>query len=284
MILTVESIESKPASSTRVAIVYWLVLSLVVAAVLGYRWRQHSERQAREERKTQRQLKAASDWGALTHAIKTGNVSKIEWLLGGIVDEELESRALHGAALEGQTAVVKLFIDRGVPPSIDALRCAVDSNYPDIAELLLKRGAPVEPKTKGERTPLVGAASGGSNEIVRLLLKRGADVNSVVASDPRGMMLGAPIRPERAQATKRPNRTPRNFTPLGPMHTPTALFAATLWGHADTARILLKAGADPTVRNNKGKSALDVAVESGHHELAALLRQAEQRSDNLPPR
>ena len=69
----------------------------------------------------------------------------------------------------------------------------------------------------------------------------------------------------------------------------TALMTAAHHGHAECARLLLDAGADPTLRltggHRRGKSALELAEEppsrvekgKGHDEIAALL------VERLPP-
>jgi len=41
----------------------------------------------------------------------------------------------------------------------------------------------------------------------------------------------------------------------------------------EVVRALLECGADPTLRNNDGKTALDLAVESGATEVADILRR-----------
>ena len=44
-----------------------------------------------------------------------------------------------------------------------------------------------------------------------------------------------------------------------------------MWGHRDVTDILLKHKADLNVKNNKGRTALDVAVRNDKPELAKLL-------------
>jgi uncharacterized protein len=42
--------------------------------------------------------------------------------------------------------------------------------------------------------------------------------------------------------------------------------------HVDTAKVLLKNGADPNVRNELGKTALDWALSKDHHKMAEVLK------------
>ena len=55
--------------------------------------------------------------------------------------------------------------------------------------------------------------------------------------------------------------------------------SAAHWGQAECARALLVGGADRTLRATgsfeKGKTALEIAEEEGHAEVAALLREGE---------
>ena len=52
----------------------------------------------------------------------------------------------------------------------------------------------------------------------------------------------------------------------------TPLMAASFYGRTDVVRVLLAAGADKDLRNNDGKTALDMAIENNKDACAALLR------------
>jgi ankyrin repeat protein len=47
--------------------------------------------------------------------------------------------------------------------------------------------------------------------------------------------------------------------------------------HAEAARVLLKNGADPNMRNEWGKTALDWAMSKKNEDLAALLKSSGAR-------
>ena len=53
----------------------------------------------------------------------------------------------------------------------------------------------------------------------------------------------------------------------------TPLHAAALCGHSECARELISAGADVSVLNSKGKTALQIAEENNNHDVARLLRE-----------
>jgi len=52
------------------------------------------------------------------------------------------------------------------------------------------------------------------------------------------------------------------------------LMWAAAYGHTDTVKLLLERGADASARDNRGKTALAMAVEGGHKETEQLLRKA----------
>jgi ankyrin repeat protein len=55
----------------------------------------------------------------------------------------------------------------------------------------------------------------------------------------------------------------------------TALAEAAIAGEADILTLLLRAGADPAIKDGEGKSALDLAVRQGHDAAAAILKKAQ---------
>ncbi|XP_014206193.1 arfGAP with SH3 domain, ANK repeat and PH domain-containing protein isoform X3 [Copidosoma floridanum] len=61
----------------------------------------------------------------------------------------------------------------------------------------------------------------------------------------------------------------------------TALHLSAKHDKAEAMKLLLKAGADPTLRNKQGKTPLDIAQEVGHHTCQELLNHALQRQKTL---
>jgi ankyrin repeat protein len=59
----------------------------------------------------------------------------------------------------------------------------------------------------------------------------------------------------------------------------TALHLASRNGHVDLGRMLIERGADISVQNKEGQTAQQVALERGHVDLAQML----ERSTNLAP-
>lgn len=52
----------------------------------------------------------------------------------------------------------------------------------------------------------------------------------------------------------------------------TPLMFASLWGASNNAKFLLESGADVTLKNNKGETALSIALKAGNRDIALMLR------------
>ncbi|MEO6244365.1 MAG: ankyrin repeat domain-containing protein, partial [Opitutaceae bacterium] len=143
---------------------------------------------------------------------------------------------------------------------------------------------------RGGETPLMTAARTGQLDAVQALLARGVDVNAKLPTGGQTALMWATHEGNTAVvaaliAAGADFRTPLDtgFTPL--------LFAARA-GHADLVRLLLKAGVDvneatqPAKNPAKklpraGTSALIIAVENGHFELAAALLELGANPNDL---
>lgn len=120
-----------------------------------------------------------------------------------------------------------------------ALGLASFFGYYDVAEYLVKAGAPINSRSRNDlkAAPIQSAAAAGHGDIVELLLKHGADPNI---------------------------REQGGYTPL---------HAAAQNGDEDMIRTLIYGGADLLLKSDDGKTPLDLAVEAGHTEAARLLEE-----------
>src|SRR5262245_53035845 len=87
--------------------------------------------------------------------------------------------ARAGAALDADPSLVRSYGNDGFTP----LHLAAFFGHPDLARLLLERGADVDARSKSEKvardnTPLHAAAANAQYEVAALLVERGADVNA----------------------------------------------------------------------------------------------------------
>lgn len=202
------------------------------------------------------------------------------------VANQFGATPLAEAAQLADAKMVKMLLDAGAEPEganqdgETALMLAIKTGELPIVQMLIDKGAKVNAVEKfHNQTPLMWAAAADKNaaEMVKLLLAKGADVkprslyldwDSQISSEPR-----AQYRPvggltallyaardgcygcveELIGAGSDPNRpTPEGVTPL---------MLAIDNEHYDVARMLLAKGANPTVWDWWGRTALYIAVE-----------------------
>jgi ankyrin repeat protein len=78
---------------------------------------------------------------------------------------------------DGQTSWVSFGNGNDLPPFLSPLpRRDLDSGHPDIARMLIERGADVSAQDKDGRTPMYLASQAGELTIIRILVVHGADV------------------------------------------------------------------------------------------------------------
>jgi ankyrin repeat protein len=120
-----------------------------------------------------------------------------------------------------------------------ALGLACYFGHYDVAEYLIKAGAPVNSPSRNDlrAVPIQSAAAAGHTKIVDLLLRHHADPNV---------------------------REQGGYTPL---------HAAAQNGDRETIKVLLYGGADLSLQSDDGKLPLDLALEGGHSDAAKLLQE-----------
>jgi ankyrin repeat protein len=179
---------------------------------------------------------------------------------------------MHEAAARDRADVVALLLDLGMSPDV-----------PDPAQ--------------GGQRPLHAAAYAGAAEVVTLLLERGAEVDPV-ESRWRGTPLGFAVHAQRTRAIELLGRVSRDVwnlafaghvarlrdvlaaEPARAVETDATEGSPLFWLPDDEARaaeivaLFLAHGADPTVRDGRGRTAAEVASRRGLDEAAALLRAA----------
>jgi hypothetical protein len=184
-------------------------------------------------------LDGSSGMTDIWEAARDGDVGEVEWLVGhdaGLLDarDGLGRTPLMLASEEGHVGVVRWLLDNGAAMNETyflgwtALFLACTSNRPPIVRLLVGRGADPAIATAAGRTPLLEASIGGHLEVVRLLL-------------------GHPS----ARATINHRNDDGE----------TALWKACELGRGGVARALLENGADPTIADDNGTTAMAIAKQ-----------------------
>jgi ankyrin repeat protein len=240
----------------------------------------------------------------IIETVKSGNVDAVRALLKERVDVNARqgdgATALHWAVHRNDEGMVDLLLRAGAKPDLADdtgatplyLAC-VNRSGPMVERLLQARANPNAALVSGE-TILMTCARTGEAAGVRALLSRGANVNATepghhqtalmwaaAQSQPRAVAAllegGADVHARSrsytqtvtSEVTQRAGREELNYTVPRGGSTP-LLFAARS-GDAESARLLIDAGADVNDTLPDGASALVVAAHSGHTGAATLL-------------
>jgi len=140
-------------------------------------------------------------------------------------------------------------------------------------KLLLENGANVHAKDKYGCTPLLWhCVMGVSLETVKLMVEHGAETN--VCTDSGVPVLGLAVAKCSAQVVgyllEKGAASTVNTADTEEVWTP--LHGAAYYDKPDAVALLLQHGADPTLKDRTGKTALDLAIQRNHPSVADLLR------------
>jgi ankyrin repeat protein len=175
--------------------------------------------------------------------------------------------AVMNALYRGQTVVVQLLLASGI--SLDVFEAATLGNIARLRELLDEDRAQINSWSPDGFTPLHLACFFGQEEAAKFLLDRGADVASAARNPMR-------VQPLHSAAAGRRLPIVRVLLERGaPVNARqhlgwTALHEAANQGNREMAECLLRHGADPATGNDEDKTAIDIANERGHTELAQM--------------
>jgi len=181
-----------------------------------------------------------------------GDIDQMKSAIDAHADINFASRfgetALCVAARKGNTAAVRLLLQRGADPAVTgsdhhtALEWALFSHHLSTVEALLDAGADPRIPVSGQRSMLYMAAWGFDEPaLLDRFLRAGIDVNA------------------------------RDITHQ------TALFGAAQAGNEHAAKFLLAHGADPKGSDTHGKTAEDYAVQNHHEAIVNLIERARKQ-------
>ena len=209
----------------------------------------------------------------LSHAARSGHLEILDLLLarGAPIDaRDLNgATALYYAAERGHGPIVQRLIERGADvkltgkSGVSPVAAAAYAGRDSIVALLLAHGADGRAPDDTGKPPVIYAAASGRLDIVKQLLG-GGDLNARYANDLTLLMwaCGPDEKVPEAQAIEVvsylvdagahiDDRDDRGRT---------ALMIAAEGGHAEIADLLLKRGADPSLKDKAGKRAADLTV------------------------
>jgi ankyrin repeat protein len=176
-------------------------------------------------------------------------------------------------------AVLKVDADVFSPECLNLIE-AIENGNLKAAQSALKNGA--DANTRERRIPyrkaLMMVAAEGKEDLAILLLEYGADVNAIDADGHTALMEAANF--EHLNVVKFLVEHGANVNAaatLGGYTGYTALIYASERGHVNVVKYLIKHGANINAKKKNGDTALSLAENNGHTEVARILREAGAR-------
>ena len=216
----------------------------------------------------------------LNRAARAGHLEMVDLLLarGAPIDARnlAGATALYAAAERGQVAVVQRLIDKGADLHLKGrsgtspVAAAAFAGRNEVVKLLLAHGADGRAADDTGKTPVVYAAASGDLDILRQLLAQEIDVNARYANDLTLLMWASgpdPSVPE-AQALQVVTYLVDAGAHIDDRDARgrTALMIAAEGNHGEIAQLLLSHGADRSLRDKAGKGAADLTTLSALRE------------------
>jgi ankyrin repeat protein len=216
----------------------------------------------------------------LSHAARFGHLEMVDLLLarGAPIDARnlAGATALYFAAEGGRTPVAQRLIERGADvkftgrSGVSPVAAAAYAGNDAIVEALLANGADERAPDETGKPPIVYAAAGARLDIVKRLLARKMDINARYPNNLTLLMWAA--GPDEKVPEARAIEVVTYLLDAG-AHIDdrddrgrTALMIAAEGGHAEIANLLLARNADPALRDKAGKRAADLTVLSSLRE------------------
>ncbi|TNE71939.1 hypothetical protein EP331_08195 [bacterium] len=216
--------------------------------------------------------------------------------------------AFFDSVKSGNTEVVKLFIDAGMPVDIinkyeeTPLMLAVKQNNLKMIDALLLRGASVFKVDDAGKSPFIMAARNGAIDVMDRLVQKGSDVNDrdrkygfsalnyAVDSNKDSAVYWLIAKKVDVNLQSKDGGHPLieasyngnisimkalldagSQVNLATQYGQTALHYAAMAGQSEAIKLLLSSGADKSLKDVDGKTAKQLAEENKNPESAALL-------------
>jgi len=226
---------------------------------------------------------AASEF-SLYDAAKAGDVEQVRRLIAEGAEVNLSYRSdapLHAAVATGRLEVAELLLAAGADPNLRGftgtpLHLASAGGHLALVKLLVDDGADVNALSTFGTTPLFLAAQNGHLEVAVALLAEGADVNLRGNAYRPPPLVGA-VRFGRLELVRLLIDAGARIDWIDPTCGQTALHISVMNTDEAVTRDLLDAGADPTVRDQRGETPLTLAQQRGDGPLVGLLTNAVAR-------
>ncbi|MDE2416260.1 MAG: ankyrin repeat domain-containing protein [Burkholderiales bacterium] len=176
------------------------------------------------------------------------------------------------AVLRDDVAVVRDLLNRGFDPNTPSpkgetgLLLAVKAPAPKVTELLLSQVATrVEVRNASDESPLMLAALSGNADLCLQLIRRDADVNKPGWTPLHYAATGGHMEAIRVLLEN------HAYIDAGSPNGTTPLMMAAMYGTSGAVKLLLESGADPTLKNAQGLTAIDFAMRVQKNESIDII-------------
>lgn len=184
--------------------------------------------------------------------------------------------ALMVAAKNGDSDRVRQLIEQGADVNRannnggTSIMYAALSGNPETVTVLLRHHADVNLPARNGWTALMVASAKGYFDVAKILLDNGAEPNQADIYSWTPLMRG--VYENRTRIVSLLLESDSINTNQPGENGVTALHLAVLKGNEDVVRLLLAEGADPDIKDNSGRTALDYAKENNNLHIENLIK------------
>ncbi|KAG6827332.1 hypothetical protein H0H92_012181 [Tricholoma furcatifolium] len=217
--------------------------------------------------------RAASLGKRLVKSSEKGETDVVRYLLGAGAKSNSLDPSLRIAAEKGYAEIVRLLITRGADvnnkdsSNVTPLHLAAKNGHLDAVQLLVDNKATLNIQTTLFSFPLHDAVEGGNLYVVRYLVEHNADVDppSVFGATP--LFLAARWGHFEIAKFLVEHGADVNARGPGDFDIPNILRAAADDGYLDIVELLIKQERNPTEREKRWKSVLEIAIKRGYGQM-----------------
>jgi ankyrin len=218
--------------------------------------------------------------------------------------------SVHDACQHGDLAALQLYIDAGGDVNAESwrtslLHTAAHYGQAEIITYLARHGAAVDSRNNADETALMLACKAGQCQVAEALLRCGASaevthlhstaysetIMELLQAAPRLKALGSCERSLHSRCTKNDAAALTRYVQLGgsadqrcAIGGDTPLMCAARWGCLAVARTAVEYGANIELHDKLGRTALWLACEAGHADIASLLITASAQLETVSPK
>ena len=182
------------------------------------------------------------------------------------------------AAQSGHSDTVSILLQANANPNLQKdngvtpLFMAAQNGHSDTVSILLQANADPNLQKNGGITPLYIAAKHGHSDTVSILLQANADPNLQTDDGHSGTPLMVACLKSHPQIVQLLQTNGADSNVQKHSNGLTALMCACHTGCLESTELLVMSGADPSMVDSRGLTALDIAVSSGHDDIIDLIQ------------